>query len=121
KRMASYWPHALAYYFDLGHPIFTNPTKYVGTIDSGYLTYLLQGGWLMLLLTVVMLFSFLLVSFFKIALLKRREYFSFLLLFLSIYVVLGMIISNPLRNPIIIAFLCFAVFGFSAKNEGIKT
>ena len=117
QRLFIYWPQALYFYNELGHPTFTNPTKYIGTIDSGYLTYLLQGGVGM----VFSLIGFLLVSMFsslKEALIhKERGYFPYFLFFICIYIVLGMVVSNPMRNPMVIFFLCYAVCGFSFRQE----
>jgi len=117
QRLFIYWPQALYFYNELGHPTFTNPTKYIGTIDSGYLTYLLQGGVGM----VFSLISFLLISILsslkEVLIYKERGYFPYFLFFICIYIILGMVVSNPMRNPIVIFFLCYAVCGFSFRQE----
>jgi hypothetical protein len=115
-RLTTLWPNALEFYYDLGHPTFTNPSKFVGTIDSGYLTYLIQGGWLMLFTIFSFLLFLLFVILRRIFLSSLRSYYNYFLLFLLVYIALGMLISNPLRNPTVIVFLCFAVFGFSARR-----
>jgi hypothetical protein len=40
-----------------------------------------------------------------------------MILFLSIFLTLAMVISNPLRTPIVIAFLVFAFWKFKAEQE----
>lgn len=117
ERVTVLWPNALDFYFNLGHPVFTNPVKFTGTIDSGYLTYLLKGGWIFLGIILLFIITSGLHAFKKVMIDSSNNYFSIMTLFFINYIFLGMIMSNPLSNPIIIAFLCFCVFGFSIRSK----
>ncbi|MFA0142582.1 hypothetical protein AB4430_12525 [Vibrio kanaloae] len=116
ERITVLWPNALDFYFKLGHPVFTNPTKHTGTIDSGYLTYLLQGGWFFLGVILIFIITSGLHALKKSMENRTNDYFSYMTLFFMVYFFLGMIMSNPLRSPLSIAFLCFCVFGFSVRS-----
>lgn len=119
-RLFVLWPAALEFYQGLGHPTFTTPTKFVGTIDSGYLTYLLQGGLVFLILSFTLTFSIFLYGFYRAFIKKQRLYVNYYSMFFSLYVLLGMVTSNPLRNSIVIVFLCVLVFSLSSQRNRIS-
>jgi hypothetical protein len=79
----------------------------VGLIDSGYLTYYIQGKWVFVASVVLMLAGQLAVGFWC---LRRPQFLpgGLMLLFVSIYLTLAMVITNPLRMPVVIAFVVFA-------------
>lgn len=117
QRLTVHWPQALEFYRDLGHPVFTNPAKYLELIDSGYITYYVQGGGMMLAVTFLFITACVFSPILRIIKRKDRSYYCYSLLLLGVYLLLGMFISNPLRNPIVIAFLCYVIFGFSVKSK----
>lgn len=106
ERFSNHWPSALSYY-SLHGPTYVNPVGKVGTIDSGYLTLLLQGGIPMLASFFLMLLGIAFFSVYKI--LNHRYGYSFALLNV-LYLSLAMFISNPIRNELFVFFLIFSLF-----------
>ena len=88
-------------------------------IDSGYLNYYLQGRWLFVAALAVLLAGqwwIGLRAFFGPA--SRR--LGLLVLFLVIYLSAAMVVSNPLRSPLMIAFIVFALWRIGFEQQGAR-
>ncbi|WJW81226.1 hypothetical protein QU516_11320 [Moellerella wisconsensis] len=105
------WPEALYKTNNYTLGTLTNPVEIVGVIDSGYLTAYIQGRWL---LVTGLIFSILTLSFISLYdLYKNKGLFFFLI---PLYIILGMMISNPISNPLIVMISFFYVSKFFNKE-----
>ena len=117
KRVNQSWPAAIA--AAQSYPIGTlvQATRALPVIDSGYLNYYLQGRWLFVAAVALLLAGHWwlgLRAFFGAA--SRR--LGLLALFLAIYLSAAMIVSNPLRSPLMIAFIVFALWRIRFEQQG---
>jgi hypothetical protein len=117
KRVNQSWPAAIA--AAQSYPIGTlvQATRALPVIDSGYLNYYLQGRWLFVAAVALLLaghWCLGLRAFFGPA--SRR--LGLLALFLAIYLSAAMIVSNPLRSPLMIAFIVFALWRIRFEQQG---
>ena len=119
KRVHQSWPAAFA--AAQSYPIGTlvQATRALPVIDSGYLNYYLQGRWLFVAALAVLLAGqwwIGLCAFFGPA--SRR--LGLLVLFLVIYLSAAMVVSNPLRSPLMIAFIVFALWRIRFEQQGAR-
>jgi hypothetical protein len=119
KRVNQSWPAAIA--AAQSYPIGTlvQATRALPVIDSGYLNYYLQGRWVFVAAVAVLLAGqwwLGLRAFFGPA--SRR--LGLLALFLAIYLSAAMIVSNPLRSPLMIAFIVFALWRIRFEQQGLR-
>lgn len=108
------WPKALKMLEKYPYGTLTNPVSFIGTIDSGYLTYYGQGGWPFLMLVI-----FLFASFFsggcRAFLEKKYNFFGLFIFFMGIFLAGSMIVMIPLRNSYLAFVTTFMLFG-KARN-----
>lgn len=92
--------------------------KIFGFIDSGYLTYYSQGGWLF----IGSLIWFYLSTFFTLfkAKIMKKGWSANFLACLFLYIAFAMVVNNPLRTPIIIFFLLYGLWFFSIEKKLIN-
>jgi len=119
KRVNQSWPAAIA--AAQSYPIGTlvQATRALPVIDSGYLNYYLQGRWVFVAAVALLLAGqwwLGLRAFFGPA--SRR--LGLLALFLAIYLSAAMIVSNPLRSPLMIAFIVFALWRIRFEQQGLR-
>jgi hypothetical protein len=116
RRVKEIWPAALAVASDYPLGTWISAPRIAVLIDSGYLSYYMQGRWVFVAGIAVMLLGQLAIG---IRCLREPHLRSggLMILFLSIFLTLAMVISNPLRTPIVIAFLVFAFWKFKAEQE----
>ena len=88
-------------------------------IDSGYLTYYLQGKWVS-----VAALSLLLAGHWFIGL---RAYFGpavrrvgVMTLFLGIFLTIALAISNPLRSPLVIFFIVYSFWRLDLERHAVS-
>ncbi|OBU11938.1 hypothetical protein AYY19_08475 [Photobacterium aquimaris] len=99
------WPNAISMTSDYYYGTLKNPVEIVGVIDSGYITTYIQGRWF-LVFSLLLSFSILLaVSFYDF--LKNKNLFFILI---PLYLVIGMLISNPIMNSLVVMSSYFYLF-----------
>lgn len=108
------WPTALENAREYFWGTLTNPTKYLGTIDSGYLTYYIQGRWFLLTTLVLFLLS-IFASSIKLFFHQKRTFGLLAVLFLAIYISGGLIVSNPMHDARVTYFILFYLFSSNKK------
>jgi hypothetical protein len=117
KRVYESWPAAIA--AAQAYPIGTlvQATRALPVIDSGYLNYYLQGRWIFVTALAVLLAGLWWIglrAFFGPA--SRR--LGLLVLFLAIYLSAAMIVSNPMRLPLMITFIVFTLWRIRFEEQG---
>lgn len=108
------WPTALENARDYFWGTLTNPTKFLGTIDSGYLTYYIQGRWFLLAALVLFLLS-IFASSIKLFFHQASTFGLLAVFFLAIYISGGLIVSNPMHDARVIYFILFYLFSNNKK------
>lgn len=106
-RLQITWPYVLESLRGYNFGTLIPPNQVFGVIDSGYLTYYAQGKWLFII-AILNLFVSTSILILK-SYLKNVIWSPTFLLFLLIYITLAMVVSNPLRSPILIYMLIYAV------------
>ncbi|TVP61323.1 MAG: hypothetical protein EA343_14445 [Nodularia sp. (in: Bacteria)] len=114
------WPRALQFYNNLGHPTFGNPVQFAGIIDSGYLTYFLQGGLFFFLISLLLPISMFASGCYAYLFKGKKNYPTFFIMFFSIYILIGMININPLRDIVVITFVSISIIEFSAQENRVE-
>ena len=117
KRVYRSWPAAFA--AAQAYPIGTlvQATRALPVIDSGYLNYYLQGRWIFVAALAVLLAGHWWIGL-RAFLGPPSRRFGLLVLFLVIYLSAAMIVSNPLRSPLMIAFIVFAFWRIRFEQQG---
>lgn len=118
KRVNESWPTAIA--AARAYPLGTlvQATRALPLIDSGYLNYYLQGRWLFVAAVAVLLGGLWLVglrAFFG----PRSRRLGLMALFLAIYLTAAMVVTNPLRSPLVIAFLAFTLWRTACEQRSL--
>jgi hypothetical protein len=85
-------------------------------IDSGYLNFYMQGKWVFIASVVVMIGGMLAVGLHCLGR-PRPAAGGLMILFLSLFLVFAMVTSNPVRTPIVIAFLVFAFWKLKTERD----
>lgn len=107
-RMEVIWPYVITNLSSYPVGTLIPPTNVFGVVDSGYLTYYAQGKWMFI---ISLIFLLILTAYkYLLKFLKRDNWSVIFLIFILIYIFTSMIVSNPLRNPIVIYFLLYALF-----------
>jgi hypothetical protein len=88
-----------------------HPIRYTGIIDSGYLTYYAQGKWVFLGALLILIFPIMWKGF-RIGL-KKHSWSGLFLFYLSIYILIHMIVTNPMRSGLVIFVLLLGIRFFS--------
>lgn len=106
-RIMETWPAALAVAREYPFGTLISAPRVADLIDSGYLNYYIQGKWLFIAGVAVMLAGSLAIG---LRCLRRSRSLTggTMMLFLAIFLILAMIVSNPARSPAAIALLVFA-------------
>lgn len=114
-RVANLWPKVLSQLADYPFGTLAPPTKIMGLIDSGYLTFYAQGKWVFLM---SLLFCFCQIFFMSIkSLNKQKGWSSNFLLCLLIFLIIAMITSNPMHSPIIIFSLIYGLWFLAVEKR----
>jgi hypothetical protein len=119
SRVYDIWPRALEAARDYRFGTLVQAPRALPLIDSGYLNYYLQGKWPFIGAVAVLgggLWFAGLRSFFGPP--SRR--LGFLALFLAIYLTGALAISNPLRNPLMIFFIVYALWRVGIEQQGVR-
>jgi hypothetical protein len=116
ERVYDTWPTALAAARDYHFGTLIQAPRALPLIDSGYLTYYLQGKWLFVAAVVVLLAGQWLLglrAFFG----ARSQRLGLMTLFLAIFLTGALIISNPLRSPLVISFVVFSLWRLRVERD----
>lgn len=112
------WPAALSTARDYPFGTLISAPRVVELIDSGYLTYYVQGKWLF-----VASVAFMLLGLWTIGLRRLRQSYlrpaGLMILFLGAYVTLSMTITNPMRSPLVISFIVFAFWKLKVERQSV--
>lgn len=120
KRLYEHWPSTLEKLQNYPFGTLVSASTKFGVIDSGYLTYYAQGKWVFVAAFVWLL----------LVLIGRsvRNWFKgiklsgeLLALFLALYLMLGMVISNPMRNAVLVFLLSYALWQTDYERNTLKT
>jgi hypothetical protein len=117
-RVYDIWPTALAAARDYKLGTLIQSPRALPLIDSGYLTYYLQGKWPFVVAVAVLLAGHWYVglrSFFG----PRSQRVGVMTLYLAIFLTIALVISNPLRSPVVIVFIVFAFWRLAAERRSI--
>jgi O-antigen ligase len=119
QRVRDTWPAALAVARDYPFGTLISAPRIAVLIDSGYLNYYIQGRWVFIASIAFMLMSQWVIGLWSL----RKPYLrpgGLIILFLASYLMLGMIITNPLRSPSIISFIVFAFWKFRYESMVVR-
>lgn len=116
SRISQTWPAALSVAAEYPFGSLISAPTVAGLIDSGYLTYYIQGRWVFVACVVIMLAGQLAIGLWC---LRRAQALpaGLMLLFVSIYLTLSMVITNPVRMPVVAAFVVFAFWKLRAEID----
>ncbi len=118
SRVYDIWPRALEAARDYRFGTLIQAPRALPLIDSGYLNYYLQGRWVFLAAVAVLVGGLWFVGLRSwLGPVSRRG--CVLALFLAIYLTGALAISNPLRNPLMILFLVYALWRVSAEQRSL--
>lgn len=115
SRVYEIWPAAIEAARDYKVGTLIQAPRALPLIDSGYLNYYLQGKWVFIAALALLLSGLGVLGatgFFGGA--RRR--IGIMSLFLVVYLSGAMIISNPLRDPLIVFFVVFVIWRISAEH-----
>jgi len=118
-RVYDIWPTAIAAARDYKLGTLIQAPRTLPLIDSGYLTYYLQGKWVS-----VAALSLLLAGHWFVGL---RAYFGpavrrvgVMTLFLGIFLTIALAISNPLRSPLVIFFIVYSFWRLDLERHAVS-
>jgi len=117
-RFYEIWPTAIAAARDYRLGTLIQSPRALPLIDSGYLTYYLQGKWPFVLALAVLLVGHWYVgvrSFFG----PRSRRLGVMIVYLAIFLTVALVISNPLRSPLVIVFIVFAFWRLAAERGSV--
>lgn len=115
-RVKDTWPAALEAARNYPFGTLISAPRIAVLIDSGYLTYYIQGKWVFIASATFMLLGQWTIGLRRL----RRPYLQpggLMILFLAVYVTLAMIITNPLRSPLVISFIAFAFWKLKVERQ----
>jgi hypothetical protein len=116
-RVNETWPAALAAAREYPFGSLTSAPRIATLIDSGYLNYYIQGRWVFVAALALMLAGQLALGLRQL----RRPFQSpgaLILLFMTVYLALGLVVTNPARSPIVIAVIVYAYWVFKTERDG---
>lgn len=117
-RMNETWPAALAAARDYPFGSLVSAPRVAALIDSGYLNYYIQGRWMFVAALALLLAGQLVLGLRQL----RRPYRSpgaLIILFMTVYLALGLVVTNPARSPIVIAIVVYAYWAFKTERDGL--
>jgi hypothetical protein len=114
-RVLDIWPAALAVAREYPLGTLISAPRVALLIDSGYLTYYIQGRWLYLSSIALLLGGHLVIGLRCLRKPHLRPA-GLMILFLAIFLTLAMVVSNPARSPVVIAFLVFAFWKLKTEQ-----
>jgi hypothetical protein len=120
-RLNVLWPSALEAVKDLPFGTLSSSPIVLGVIDSGYLTYYTQGKWIFIFVLLYLLF-YMFIKIFKRVKLEELKWIKLFISFLAFYILLTMVVGNPMRIQIVIVFIILSFMLFEQlrnkeKNE----
>lgn len=116
QRIQHTWPAALAVARDYPFGTLISAPRIAALIDSGYLNFYMQGKWVFIASVVVMIAGMLAVGLHCLRQ-RRPAAGGLMVLFLSIFLALAMVTSNPIRTPLVIVFMVFAFWKLKTERE----
>jgi hypothetical protein len=116
QRLNQTWPAALAVARDYPVGTLISAPRIAALIDSGYLNFYIQGKW-MFIAAVAVLFVGMLVTGLWCLTRPRPPAGGLMLLFMAIFLLPAMVTSNPIRTPLVIAFLVFAFWKLRTERS----
>lgn len=117
-RFYQIWPAALESARDYPFGTIVQAQRILPLIDSGYLNYYLQGKWPFIAALAVLLSGLWLLglrAFFG----RSSERPGIALLFLAIFLTGALVISNPLRSPLMIFFIVFSLWRLETARGSV--
>lgn len=115
-RLEHTWPSVLEGLESYPFGTLLQPTIVFGLIDSGYLTYYAQGKWLFIAAILLMIMSYLIQSI--KGLILQKSIYSLMIINISIYILGALLVSNPLRSPVLLFFyLIFIYFSYLERGN----
>jgi hypothetical protein len=117
QRVYSSWPTAIAAARDYPLGTLVQAPRALPVLDSGYLNYYLQGKWPFAAAVAVLLAGHWLLglrSFFG----PPSKRLGMMALFVAIYLSAAMVVSNPLRSPLMIAFIVYSLWRLGFERQG---
>ena len=119
KRVNQSWPAAIEAARDYRFGTLIQAPRALPVIDSGYLNYYLQGKWLFVAALVPLLAG--------LWFLGLRAYFGprsrrlgVMALFLAIFLSAALVVSNPLRSPLMIFFIVYTLWRLQVERESTR-
>jgi hypothetical protein len=116
KRVNQSWPAAIEAARDYRFGTLIQAPRALPVIDSGYLNYYLQGKWPFVVVLAAMLAG--------LWFLGLRAYFGpesrrlgVMTLFLAIFLTAALVVSNPLRSPLMIFFIVYALWRLQIERQ----
>ena len=119
KRVNQSWPAAIEAARDYRFGTLIQAPRALPVIDSGYLNYYLQGKWLFVAALVPLLAGlwFLgLLAYFG----PRTRRLGVMALFLAIFLSAALVVSNPLRSPLMIFFIVYTLWRLQVERESTR-
>lgn len=115
KRFYTIWPRALQRLEAYPFGTLVSPTTKIGLIDSGYITYYAQGK----IFSILILVAFLGILFYQglKCFIRSDQWTRIMLLGIIIYTIGTMVVLIPLKSPLIIFFILFAVWGIDGQER----
>jgi hypothetical protein len=119
NRLYQSWPNAIeaARNYRLGTLI--QAPRALPLIDSGYLNYYLQGRWLFVVAVAVLIAGHWLVGL-RAYFGSRKHRLGVMTLFLAIYLTAAMVVSNPLRSPLVIFVIVYSLWRLGAERRSVE-
>jgi hypothetical protein len=115
QRIRHTWPAALAIARDYPFGTLISAPRIAALIDSGYLNFYVQGKWVFVA-AVTFMFAGMLAAGLHCLRRARPPAGGLMLLFLALFLALAMVTSNPIRTPIVIAFVIFAFWKLKTER-----
>jgi hypothetical protein len=116
-RVRDTWPRAIAIAGNYPLGTWISAPRVAQLIDSGYLNYYIQGRW-----AFIGAIGLMLACQWTLGLRRLREPRhrpgALMLLFVTAYVTLGLVITNPARSPLVIAFLVLSYWVLKEERDG---
>ncbi len=119
KRVNESWPAALEAARDYRFGTLIQAPRALPVIDSGYLNYYLQGKWLFVAALVPLLGGLWFLGL-RAFLGPPERRIGVMALFLAIFLTGAMIVSNPLRSPLMIFFVVYALWRTQIERQRVR-
>lgn len=117
RRFRETWPAALAVAENYPVGTMISAPRIAVLIDSGYLTYYVQGRWMFIAGIAALLAGMAAIGLRSLHR-SGRNAGGLMILFMFIYLALALVVSNPTRSPLVIAFLVFAFYRLRTERLG---